>query len=262
MLKTKKEAVVLLFAVFILVLGIFSVPENEVIELVEVTGAVTGMATADECANISAGRIMELRGALAEKIYPIEFLYKLWYDGLLYTFNNFKTLPSGNVTNAMYLTEMRDFLRELSQYYWNLERISPAPNNIRGIDVEFVNLSGSDEPASYYYTYNELFQQAFGQDGWTNPQPTCISEVDLAELEEATARLEWLFISLGSIPPTQYEGVRWIGQPFLHVESIEWKKGDALDSNLDTSWAKTIEKFSSSGGTINTDKLIAYREHC
>ncbi|MBS3097256.1 hypothetical protein J4209_00505 [Candidatus Woesearchaeota archaeon] len=180
--RIRKEAIFLIAAVFILAFGMFTAPKNEIIGPVGVTGAVTGitgMQTADECIEVPVEDIQWIRDRIDDKMYVAREATGLsiwpYYE---------KALPSdGNVTDVGHLLDLRyNLMMTLTRFYYDLNMTAQAT---------FI-------PSSYYSPQSKLFQQAFGKNTWTNPDPKCITQTDLNELERAIGKLRWVLISPGS----------------------------------------------------------------
>ena len=259
-IRIEKENTIIIILIIVLVLGIFVSSNPDFIN--DITGKFVGVSgKATDCPKISVDRVQALRGEIEGRmdIIRTSFGVSIW--------SNFKEFSDQEkiegVSNTIYLYELRDSLNKLMVYYWNLERVSDAPNKIYGIDIPRGDYSGSDTPLPYVATQKELFQQAFEKDGWSNAAPTCLNDGDLNELEQAVSKLKWLFIILPNM--VREDLVKIYPNSVFSYGSVDWTEGRggaySLDPNLDESWRKSTERFENTvSRNTNIDNCWVYME--
>lgn len=193
----------------------------------DVTGFSSFVPANSDCINFSDEKLIELQSKISERINALKAFHgpsvKQWY--------------------SVYGTMLT--LTELSKYYWNLDRVDPAPNLIYGIDTSLGAFAESDSPASYDAVFEEFKT-------WEEPLPYCFTEKLVTELDAAVSKLKWIFIPLPSIKENTFFWTR-LHPPFVNVEWSGVKSGSGSDQDLSASWSKTENDFNSKEIQYNRD---------
>ena len=76
------------------------------------------------CILVSVDRIQELRDEIEDRMHILRLLG-------VHEWTGFPEITSEEpISDVSYLKELRSSLMQLTRYFWNLERVDPAPNMI------------------------------------------------------------------------------------------------------------------------------------